>query len=227
METTSGCARCSLPNPHASRLTNSGVSLPSLVGTGNNLMEPMRSGAPPSSTLMCAVAAQITAPQRGNNACKPTTFAPVPLKTGYAVAVEPKCFTMTSSSNAVYSSAPYAAWCPPRAVVNAASTSGATPEYLSEAKLCATGTCRGFTKSPSAMPGAAKHGTPPPSGGVAKCLENHVQQSWSQRELVGVHAVIWELVECERGEHEPANPRKRELPYVIPVIFSLFCFLPR
>src|SRR5699024_11667215 len=77
------------------------------------------------------------------------------------------------------------------------------------------------------MPGSAKNGTPPPSGGVAKCLENHVQQSWSQREIVGVDAVILELVECERGEHEPANPRKRELPYVIPVIFSLVCFLPR
>src|SRR5699024_7318928 len=49
----------------------------------------------------------------------------------------------------------------------------------------------------------------------------------SQRELVGVHAALWKLVECEGGEHEPTNPRKRELPYVIPVIFSSFCFLPR
>ena len=45
-------------------------------------MPPTRSGAPFSSVLMCAVSAQITAPQRGSIDCSDSTFAPVPLKTG-------------------------------------------------------------------------------------------------------------------------------------------------
>src|SRR5699024_8692 len=56
-------------------------------------------------------------------------------------------------------------------------------------------------------------------------LQKIVHQS--QRELVAVHAALSKLVECEGGEPEPTNPRKSELPYVIPVIFSSFCFLPR
>ena len=89
-ETTSGCARCSSPQPHASRSMSSGVSLPSSVGTVSSLMPATRSGAPPSSTLMWAVDAAITAPQRGSIDCSPTTLAPVPLNTGNASTPSPK-----------------------------------------------------------------------------------------------------------------------------------------
>lgn len=67
-----------------------GVSLPSGVGTVSSLRPPTRSGAPPSSTLMWADSAQITAPQRSVIAWRETTLAPVPLKTGKASAVGPK-----------------------------------------------------------------------------------------------------------------------------------------
>ena len=55
IETTSGCARCSSPQPHASWSMSSGVSLPSGLRTVRSFMPPTRSGAPPSSVLMCAV----------------------------------------------------------------------------------------------------------------------------------------------------------------------------
>ena len=64
-------------------------------------MPATRSGAPPSSTLMWAVDAEITAPQRGSIDCSPTTFAPVPLKTGNASTPSPKCWTKTSCRRAV------------------------------------------------------------------------------------------------------------------------------
>ncbi len=64
------------------------------------------SGAPPSSTWMCAVSAQITAPQRGSMDWRPTTLAPVPLNIGHTDAPSPKCPTITSCSRAVYSSPP-------------------------------------------------------------------------------------------------------------------------
>ena len=38
IDTASGCARCSSPQPHASRSMSSGVSLPSAVGTVSSLM---------------------------------------------------------------------------------------------------------------------------------------------------------------------------------------------
>ena len=61
-ETTPGWIACSSPIRAIHRFTSSGVSLPSGVATGSSLTPPMRSGAPHSSTLMCAVAAQTTAP---------------------------------------------------------------------------------------------------------------------------------------------------------------------
>ncbi len=64
IETTCGIARCSSSQPKACRSIRSGVSLPSGVCTVRSFRPPMRSGAPPSSTLMCALSAQITAPQR-------------------------------------------------------------------------------------------------------------------------------------------------------------------
>lgn len=53
------------------------------MGTVRIFTPPIRSGAPPSSVLMCADSAAITAPQRGSIACRATTFAPVPLNVGY------------------------------------------------------------------------------------------------------------------------------------------------
>ncbi|CNL28142.1 Uncharacterised protein [Mycobacterium tuberculosis] len=50
---------------------------------------------------MCAVEAAITAPQRGSIDCSPVTFAPVPLNTGNAAAVSPKCAWKTSCRRAV------------------------------------------------------------------------------------------------------------------------------
>ena len=64
-------------------------------------MPPTRSGAPPSSELMCAVDALITAPQRGSIDCRPVTFAPVPLNTGNASTPSPKCCANTSCSRSV------------------------------------------------------------------------------------------------------------------------------
>ena len=87
METTCGIARCSSSQPQACRSISSGVSLPSGVGTVSSLSPPIRSGAPHSSTLMCALSAHTTAPHRSVTACSATTFAPVPLKTGNASAV--------------------------------------------------------------------------------------------------------------------------------------------
>ena len=69
MDTASGWARCSSPQPQASRSISSGVSLPSSAGTGSSLIPPTRSGAPFSSTLMWALAAHTTAPQRGSMDC--------------------------------------------------------------------------------------------------------------------------------------------------------------
>ncbi len=64
-------------------------------------MPPTFSGAPASSVWMCAVAVHTTAPHRGSIDCSPTTFAPVPLKTGNACACSPKCSVKTSCSRAV------------------------------------------------------------------------------------------------------------------------------
>ena len=82
MLTASGCARCSSPQPHASVAISSGVSLPSGLATVRSFRPLTRSGAPPSSVWMCAVAVATTAPQRGSTAVSATTLAPVPLKTG-------------------------------------------------------------------------------------------------------------------------------------------------
>ncbi len=95
METTCGMARCSSSQPYAWRSISSGVSLPSGVGTVSSFRPPTRSGAPHSSTLMCALSAQITAPQRSVTAWRATTLAPVPLNTGNASAVGPKWLRTT------------------------------------------------------------------------------------------------------------------------------------
>ena len=59
-------------------------------------MPPATSGAPPSSVLMCAVSAQMTASQWAVMARSETTFAAVPLKTGQACARSPKWRRKTS-----------------------------------------------------------------------------------------------------------------------------------
>jgi hypothetical protein len=85
---------------------SSGVSLPSSVGTPRIFIPPMRSGAPCSSVLMCAVVAATTAPQRGSIDCSAVTLAPVPLNTGYTSSGPPSCSVSTSRSRAVYTSSP-------------------------------------------------------------------------------------------------------------------------
>lgn len=82
------------------------MSLPSGVGTVSSLRPPIRSGAPPSSTLMWADSAQITAPHRSVSAWSAVTLAPVPLNTGKASAVGPKWLCMTRWRWSVYSSSP-------------------------------------------------------------------------------------------------------------------------
>ena len=49
MLTASGCALCSLPRPTIAEAIDSGVSLPSAVGTATILSPPTFSGAPVSS----------------------------------------------------------------------------------------------------------------------------------------------------------------------------------
>ncbi len=82
MATTNGCARCWSPQPQAWVSISSGVSLPSGVSTVSSFRPPIFSGAPHSSTLMCALAVAMTEPQRSDMAVRATTLAPVPLKTG-------------------------------------------------------------------------------------------------------------------------------------------------
>ena len=94
--TTCGWARCTSSKPRASMSTSSGVSLPSGVRTGSSLRPPIFSGAPHSSRWMCAVDVQTTDAHRDVIACSATTFAPVPLNTGYAAACGPKCPRKTS-----------------------------------------------------------------------------------------------------------------------------------
>jgi hypothetical protein len=77
------------------------VSLPSGVGTVSSLTPATLSGAPHSSTLMCAVSAATTADQRRVIADRLTTFAPVPLNTGKAWASGPKWRRKTSWSRSV------------------------------------------------------------------------------------------------------------------------------
>jgi hypothetical protein len=82
IETTAGWAWCSTPKPRAYRSSSSGVSLPSGVGTGISFSPATFSGAPHSSTLMCADSGQTTALHRSLIACSPITLAPLPVKTG-------------------------------------------------------------------------------------------------------------------------------------------------
>ena len=105
-ETTPGWTTCSSPTRTIRRATSSGVSLPSGVGTVSSLIPPMISGAPHSSTFRCALSAQITPCHGRSIERRPTTFAPVPLKTGKATASSPKCARTAVCSRAVHSSAP-------------------------------------------------------------------------------------------------------------------------
>ena len=77
-----GLDACSSPIATTRVSTSSGVSLPSGVGTVSSLIPPSASGAPHSSTLRCALSAQINACCGRSIAASPTTLAPVPLNTG-------------------------------------------------------------------------------------------------------------------------------------------------
>ena len=106
IETTPGWTTCSSPIRVIRRSTSSVVSFPSGVGTVSSLMPAIASGAPPSSTLRCALSAQTTPCHGRSIARSPTTFAAVPLKTGKPTAPAPKCSRTRSASRAVTGSAP-------------------------------------------------------------------------------------------------------------------------
>ena len=129
--TTLGWLWWGSPQPCACRSTSSGVSRASVVGTVSSLSPASFSGAPHSSTWMWAFSVQITASHRRVSACRETTLAPVPLKTGYACAVGPNCSRTTARNRSVCTSSPYAGWCPPSAAARAAMTSGCTEAWLS------------------------------------------------------------------------------------------------
>jgi hypothetical protein len=80
---------------------SSGVSLPSGVGTDISLRPAIFSGAPHSSTLMCALSAQMTASQRLVIDWSETTLAPVPFITKNTSACSPKCRRKTSLAASV------------------------------------------------------------------------------------------------------------------------------
>ncbi len=70
-------------------------------------MQPVkRSGAPHSSTLMCAVSAQTTAWKGRVTAASAETFAPVPPKTKKTSALSPKRSRKSRTAVSVYTSSP-------------------------------------------------------------------------------------------------------------------------
>ena len=105
-DTTPGCTTCSSPIRTIRVSASSGVSLPSGVGTVRSLIPPNTSGAPHSSTFRCAESAQITPCHGRNIARNPTTFAPVPLKTGNTDASAPKRSRASAARLSVHESAP-------------------------------------------------------------------------------------------------------------------------
>jgi hypothetical protein len=80
--------------------------LPSRVATVASLQPLIRSGAPHSSTAMCAVSAQITASKGFASALIASTFAPVPLKTTWAAACAPKWRRKHAVIDSVHGSSP-------------------------------------------------------------------------------------------------------------------------
>ena len=105
IEITRGWTTCSSPIRTRSGATSSGVSRPSGVSTTISL-RPARSGAPHSSTFRCAVRAHTTPSHGRVRAETHSTLAPVPLNTGNACAVGPKCSRKRSCMRAVHGSAP-------------------------------------------------------------------------------------------------------------------------
>ena len=73
IETTPGWTTCSSPIRVIHRSTSSVVSFPSGVGTVSSLMPAIASGAPPSSTLRCALSAQTT-PRKNHGVAVPTGY---------------------------------------------------------------------------------------------------------------------------------------------------------
>ena len=105
-DTNRGCTACSSPT-RSIRATNPlGVSFPSSCGTVNSFTPAIASGAPHSSTLMCAVSVQITAWYGRQVARMASTFAPLPLKTGNTRAASPNSWRNSASSSAVKGSCP-------------------------------------------------------------------------------------------------------------------------
>ncbi len=81
IEMTRAWTACSSPTRMTARSTSSGVSLPSGVGRSSSFVPVRNSGAPPSSTLMCALSAHTTACHGRHIARRMQTFAPVPFHT--------------------------------------------------------------------------------------------------------------------------------------------------
>ena len=84
-----------------------GVSRPSGAGTVSSFTPPMRSGAPFSSVLRCATSVTDRGSPAGEHRGSETTFAPVPLMTGYATARSPNRPRTTSVRRSVHGSSPY------------------------------------------------------------------------------------------------------------------------
>ena len=102
--------------------------------TVSSLTPASRSGAPHSSTCMCATSVQITASNGRVSASIEATLAPVPLKTKKARAPSPKCSrTAPRRARSTGRRRRTPAW-PALAAAIASSTSGWAPAWLSEAK---------------------------------------------------------------------------------------------
>src|SRR5919199_3404801 len=185
IETAPGWVRCSSPTPVTLARTRSGVSLPSGVSSSTSLTPSSRSGAPHSSTAMCAVRAQTTCCHGARASPRPTTFAPVPLKTKATSACPPRCPRTAATARRVTSSAPYAGAWPVLAAATAATTSGEAPLWLSLPKLW-EGTVRRYASAARGLRRRRLHGggvrdgvrpPPRPLGGRGDDRAGHHEQA--------------------------------------------------
>ncbi len=103
------------------------------MATVSSLTPAIASGAPHSSTLTCAVAAQITASHGRQTARIDSTLAAVPLNTKNARASPPNCSAKRASTWWLNSSCPYPNVCPTFTRAIAPSTAGWTVAELSDA----------------------------------------------------------------------------------------------
>ena len=106
-ESTVGWTACSSPRRAQVAASCSGCSRPSGVGSATSLEPRIRSGAPPSSTLMCATCEHTTASQgRGRQDWRAMRLAPVPLATSSGTLSGPKTSRSASSACRDHGSSP-------------------------------------------------------------------------------------------------------------------------